>query len=158
MYRFFPHARGAARMKLTKLQRFAQGQDCTLRIPGVCNHDPEKVVLCHLKGAGMATKTNDLLAVHARVPDEFKIEKFTQTLQGNIAYIHSINAEHASMLRKLLKAAQLLHASSRANVEGLLFQTIKTYKLKEPVETYLGRIRGILGLVTDTPSTEQVAV
>ena len=50
---------------MNKLRRFASGQSCTLRIEGVCNGNPETTVLAHLRGAGMAVKLNDHLAVHA---------------------------------------------------------------------------------------------
>lgn len=33
--------------KLTKIQASAKGEECTLRIPYVCNGNPETVVLCH---------------------------------------------------------------------------------------------------------------
>ena len=29
------------------ITRSAKGQDCTIRIPFVCNHNPETVVFCH---------------------------------------------------------------------------------------------------------------
>ena len=32
---------------LTKIQKSAKGEDCALRIPGVCNFDPTTTVLCH---------------------------------------------------------------------------------------------------------------
>lgn len=39
------------------------GQDCTMRIPGVCNWDPETTVLCHSNrladGKGMGLKAPD---------------------------------------------------------------------------------------------------
>jgi hypothetical protein len=50
-----------------RLRDSARGQPCCLRIPGVCNGDPETTVLCHLpsgiglKGIGM--KTPDYWAV-----------------------------------------------------------------------------------------------
>ena len=53
---------------MTKIQRFARNQSCTLRIPGVCCGDPEKVVLAHAHGAGMGIKTNDKLGCHACHP------------------------------------------------------------------------------------------
>lgn len=50
-----------------KLRDSARGKDCTLRIPGVCNFNPETTVLAHLpcgqKGMGM--KGPDLVAVFA---------------------------------------------------------------------------------------------
>ena len=43
-----------------KLRDSARGQECMVRIPGVCNHNPETTVLAHLNGGGMGTKTSDL--------------------------------------------------------------------------------------------------
>lgn len=51
-----------------RIRDFARGQDCTLRIPGVCNHDAETVVHCHLRffnWAGISQKPVDFLGVHA---------------------------------------------------------------------------------------------
>ena len=39
-----------------KYTRSARGQQCQVRIPGCCNHDPETTVLAHLNGAGMGAK------------------------------------------------------------------------------------------------------
>lgn len=41
---------------------FARGQDCTIRLPGVCCHNPETVVACHLPGhaKGIGSKESDL--------------------------------------------------------------------------------------------------
>lgn len=33
------------------LRKSAEGQGCTLRLPGICNHDCSTVVLCHLPGS-----------------------------------------------------------------------------------------------------------
>lgn len=45
-----------------RLRDSARGQVCTFAIPGVCNHNPETVVLCHIRdeAAGKATKAHDL--------------------------------------------------------------------------------------------------
>lgn len=49
--------------KMTPIRRAARGQDCTIELPGICNHNPETVVLCHsnqLKdGKGMGLKAPD---------------------------------------------------------------------------------------------------
>ena len=51
---------------MTKLRASAKGQDCTFQIPGVCNHNPETTVLCHLpddSGTGkMGGKSEDHIA------------------------------------------------------------------------------------------------
>ena len=44
------------------LRKLAKGKPCMLRIPYVCNHNPETTVLCHLNGWGMSGKHPDLLA------------------------------------------------------------------------------------------------
>ena len=51
---------------MTKLQRFARDQACTLR-SDACNGDPATVVLCHVRipgFAGVAMKPPDWLAFH----------------------------------------------------------------------------------------------
>lgn len=46
-----------------KLRNSARGQDCQVRVPGICNHNPETTVLAHVgTGAGMGMKTNDFEA------------------------------------------------------------------------------------------------
>lgn len=47
-----------------KLRTSARGQSCTFQIPGVCNHDPETTVLCHIRDeqAGKSTKADDFSA------------------------------------------------------------------------------------------------
>ena len=50
------------------LRKFAEGQICQLRIPGVCNFDPATTVLAHLRRggvAGMGQKPPDICGVHA---------------------------------------------------------------------------------------------
>ena len=44
-----------------KLRQSAKGQECTFRIPGVCNHSPETTVLCHAPNEerGMGNKGDD---------------------------------------------------------------------------------------------------
>jgi hypothetical protein len=50
-----------------RLRMSAKGQDCTLQLPNVCNHDSTTTVLAHLPSpvAGMATKGDDWHAVFA---------------------------------------------------------------------------------------------
>jgi len=45
---------------LSKLTESARGQNCQVRIPGICNHDPRTVVLAHINGAGMGMKAPDI--------------------------------------------------------------------------------------------------
>lgn len=45
---------------MSKLRKSARGQECQIRLPGICNGNPETTVLCHLGGAGMGMKSNDI--------------------------------------------------------------------------------------------------
>lgn len=50
-------------MRQTKLTKAARGRDCQVRVPGICNHNPETTVLAHYRLAGtsgMGFKPNDL--------------------------------------------------------------------------------------------------
>lgn len=51
---------------MKNLRKLARGRECLIRIPGVCNGDPETTVLCHIHkpsiSGGIGLKANDLLA------------------------------------------------------------------------------------------------
>lgn len=50
------------------LRKQAKGRGCTVRLPGVCNHNSETVVLCHVRLSGisgMGLKADDLLGAWA---------------------------------------------------------------------------------------------
>jgi len=49
----------------SKYTKSAKGQNCTVRIPGVCNHNPETVVFAHLNGGGMGMKHSDIHGAYA---------------------------------------------------------------------------------------------
>lgn len=47
-------------MPQTKITKSARGEECQIRIPGICNFNPETNVHCHFGGAGMGMKSNDI--------------------------------------------------------------------------------------------------
>jgi len=50
------------------LRKLARGRDCQIRLPGVCNHNPETTVLAHYRMAGlsgMGMKSPDLCGAWA---------------------------------------------------------------------------------------------
>ena len=52
-------------MKSNKLRQSAKGQDCLVRIPGICNHDSETVVLAHVgSNSGTGMKCSDIEAAY----------------------------------------------------------------------------------------------
>jgi len=53
---------------MSKLRKAAKGRPCMVRIPGICNHNPETVVLAHIRKGGVAgvgMKPPDLCGVWA---------------------------------------------------------------------------------------------
>jgi len=50
---------------MSKLRKSARDRQCTIRIPGVCNRNPETTVLAHLNGAGMGMKHGDMHGAYA---------------------------------------------------------------------------------------------
>jgi hypothetical protein len=53
---------------MTDLRKLAKGKPCLIRIPGVCNHNPETTVLAHysLNGlSGIAMKSPDIIGAWA---------------------------------------------------------------------------------------------
>src|SRR5687768_11668022 len=50
---------------MSKITESARNEDCQIRIPGVCNFNPETTVWCHGNGSaagkGMWMKANDIL-------------------------------------------------------------------------------------------------
>ena len=46
--------------KQSKITKSAKGKDCQVRVMGICNGNPETVVLAHLNGGGMGSKHNDI--------------------------------------------------------------------------------------------------
>ena len=51
--------------KQTKYTKSAKGQECQIRLPGVCNFDTETTVLAHLNGGGMGMKALDIHGAYA---------------------------------------------------------------------------------------------
>ena len=52
-------------MKTSKIRQSAKGEDCLVRAPGICNGNPETVVLAHINGGGMGRKNPDWQAAYA---------------------------------------------------------------------------------------------
>ncbi|PJO78861.1 DUF1364 family protein [Neisseria brasiliensis] len=53
---------------MSKIRESARGQQCQIRLAGICNHNPETVVLAHYRMAGtcgIAMKPNDIQAAYA---------------------------------------------------------------------------------------------
>ena len=47
-------------IKSKKLRNSARGQECNIRIPGICNFNNETTILAHTAAGGMGQKANDI--------------------------------------------------------------------------------------------------
>jgi hypothetical protein len=45
---------------MSKLRKSARSRDCQVRLPGICNFNPETTILAHLGGGGMGRKKHDI--------------------------------------------------------------------------------------------------
>ena len=53
---------------MANLRKEAKGRECMVRLTGICNHDPNTVVLAHIRMmgiSGMGLKADDLLGAWA---------------------------------------------------------------------------------------------
>ena len=53
---------------MTRLRKLARGRDCQIRLPGICNFNPETTVLAHYRMSGvsgMGMKAPDICAAWA---------------------------------------------------------------------------------------------
>lgn len=54
---------------MSKITKSARGEDCQIRLPGICNHDPETTVWAHASGSaagkGIGMKAPDILGAYA---------------------------------------------------------------------------------------------
>jgi hypothetical protein len=94
--------------KQSKFTKAACGRDCQIRVPGVCNGNPETTVLAHLRMSGtrcgMGLKPHDLQgawacsachdAVDARSKTEFSRDQLSHMhMQGMVRTIDILVSE-----------------------------------------------------------------
>ena len=70
---------------MSRLRKSARGQQCLVRLPGVCNWNTETVVLAHLNGAGMAIKKPDIQGAFACSSCHDEIDRRTRIFDA--AYV-----------------------------------------------------------------------
>ncbi len=94
------------RIKVKAITDSARGEQCTLRIGGVCNFDPSTTVFAHMNGAGWATKHHDIHGCYACSNCH---DWFDQRLKikGSGAGISIVNREH-EMLRAMIETQRIL--------------------------------------------------
>jgi hypothetical protein len=95
----------ASRPKMTEARKSAKGQPCMVRIPGVCNGDPETTVLAHYRLAGYCgtgLKPDDDMAAWACSSCHDEVDRRTQFT--NTEYARLCHAEGVLRTQQARKA------------------------------------------------------
>lgn len=81
-------------MKMTKLRKEAKGKDCQIRLPGICNFNPETTSLAHYRMSGlsgMGLKPDDEIAAWACSACHDEADRRTRKLEKD--YVRLCHAE-----------------------------------------------------------------
>ena len=66
-----------------KLRQSAKGQECQIRLPGICNFNTETTVLAHLNGGGIGIKKDDWQAAFACSACHDEIDRRTRYMDAD---------------------------------------------------------------------------
>ena len=94
------------RIESKKIRDSARGQQCTVRLQGICNWNPETTVLAHFNGAGWALKEDDDEGAFACSSCHDELDRRTQTFE--IEYVKSAFNDGVRRTRKYLKQIGLI--------------------------------------------------
>ena len=97
---------GVVMAKQDKYTRSARGKECQIRIPGVCNGNPDTVVLAHLNGAGMGMK-------HANIHGAYACSACHDAVDGRLETvkyqkIYSQNEKKLMHLEGVIRTQQIM--------------------------------------------------
>ncbi len=70
------------RIRSKKILESARGEQCTVQLNGICNHDPETVVFAHLGGAGMGLKQHDYNGCYCCASCHDEVDRRTRLLDA----------------------------------------------------------------------------
>lgn len=89
---------------MSKLTKEARGRECQVRIPGVCNFNPETTVLAHYRLAGTcgtAIKPDDTQAAWACSACHDEVDRRTRLIDANEARL--MHAEGVMRTQEILR-------------------------------------------------------
>ncbi|MDM1842297.1 DUF1364 domain-containing protein [Serratia ureilytica] len=89
---------------MSKLTKEARGRECQVRIPGVCNFNPETTVLAHYRLAGTcgtAIKPDDTQAAWACCACHDEVDRRTRLIDANDARL--MHAEGVMRTQEILR-------------------------------------------------------
>lgn len=83
-----------------RLRALAEGRDCQVRLPGVCNGNSQTTALCHFRLvgiSGMARKSPDLIGAWACSACHAVIDS-TKDCQVQLAFAHGVFRTQATLI------------------------------------------------------------
>ncbi|WP_288443951.1 DUF1364 domain-containing protein [uncultured Serratia sp.] len=89
---------------MSKLTKEARGRECQVRIPGVCNFNPETTVLAHYRltgTCGTAIKPDDTQAAWACSACHDEVDRRTRLIDANDARL--MHAEGVMRTQEILR-------------------------------------------------------
>ncbi|WP_273874659.1 DUF1364 domain-containing protein [Serratia marcescens] len=89
---------------MSKLTKAARGRECQVRIPGVCNFNPETTVLAHYRLAGTcgtAIKPDDTQSAWACSACHDEVDRRTRLIDANEARL--MHAEGVMRTQEILR-------------------------------------------------------
>lgn len=107
------------KVRSSVLMQSANGMPCSIRLPGICNHNPATTVCAHLPGIGKsnASKVSDLHVAYACSACHDAIDRFTWEKRG---------LTEAMVLDAMLRG----HGETQSRMAGLGIITVKGGVLK----------------------------
>ena len=94
---------------MSKITQSAKGQQCQVRLEGICNGNPETVVLAHYRMSGTCgtgIKPNDILGAYACSACHDEVDRRTRYIDTDIARLH--HAEGVLRTQLLLLSQHLI--------------------------------------------------
>jgi hypothetical protein len=91
---------------VTDLRKEARGRECQVRLPGVCNFNPETTVLAHLRLAGItggAQKAPDFLGAWACSACHAEADRKTRKLERDVvrlAFLEGIERTQYALIQE----------------------------------------------------------
>lgn len=90
---------------MANLRKEAKGRECQVRLPGICNHNPETVVLAHFRMAGIngvGMKPNDMFGAWACSSCHDEIDRRTRKM--DYEFVRLAHAEGVIRTQAILKS------------------------------------------------------
>ncbi len=87
---------------MTDLRKQARGRGCQIRLPGICNHNSETVVLCHYRLigiSGLGMKSADLLGSWGCF-DCHRVVDSNKDPEIQLAFLQGVMRTQAQLIRE----------------------------------------------------------